>query len=78
MRESSMKEMDEVTQRRGWRAFPMHCYPAARCNPILPSSSKRFRLPNPLVRGGMATPIGATGSKVRFARNTGAMCFSAE
>jgi hypothetical protein len=29
-------------------AFPMHCY----------------RLPNPAIYGGMATPVGATGSKV--------------
>src|SRR5216684_3744381 len=43
--------------------------PAARCNPILPFNSKRSRLPNPAVRGGMATPVGETGSKVRFARN---------
>jgi hypothetical protein len=49
-------------------AFPMHYYPAAQCNPILPFNSKQSRLPNPAVRGGMATPVGATGSKVRFAR----------
>ena len=54
-------------------AFPMHCCPAARCNPILPSNSKRSRLPNPAIRGGMATPVGATGSKVRFARHPGAI-----
>jgi hypothetical protein len=52
-------------------AFPMHCYPAARCNSILPFSSKWSRLPNPLVRGGMATPVGATGSKVRLACYSG-------
>ncbi len=47
-----------------WRAaFPMHYYPAARCNPILPFSSKRSRLPNPAVRCGMAAPLGARGSK---------------
>jgi hypothetical protein len=40
-------------------AFPMHYYPAARCNPILPFNSKRSRLPNPAARGGMATPVGA-------------------
>ena len=52
-------------------AFPtMHYYPAAaQCNPILPFSSKRSRLPNPVVRGAMATPVGAAGSKVRFARH---------
>src|SRR3981189_1347744 len=50
-------------------AFPMHYYPAARFNPILPFNSKRSRLPNPAVRGGIATPVGATGSKVRFACN---------
>jgi hypothetical protein len=33
-----------------------------------PFNSKRSRLPNPAVRGGMATPVGETGSKVRFAR----------
>jgi hypothetical protein len=49
-------------------AFTMHYYPAVRCNPILPFNSNRPRLPNPAVRGGMATPIGATGSKVRVAR----------
>jgi hypothetical protein len=43
-------------------AFPMHYYPAAQCNPILPFNSKRSRLPNPAVRGGMAAPVGATGA----------------
>ena len=54
-------------------AFPMHCYPA-RCDPILPFNSKRSRLPDPVVRGGMVTPVGATGSKVRLARDTGRTC----
>jgi hypothetical protein len=27
---------------------------------------RHSRLPNPAVRGGMATPVGTTGSKVRF------------
>jgi hypothetical protein len=40
-------------------AFPMHYYPAPRCNPILPSNLKRSRLPNPTVRGDMTTPVGA-------------------
>ena len=44
--------------------------PATRCNPILPLISKRSRLPNPAVRDRMATLVGATGSKVRFAGNT--------
>ena len=48
-------------------AFPMRYYPASLCNPILPFNSKRSRLPNPAVRGGMATPVGATSGKVRFA-----------
>jgi hypothetical protein len=30
-----------------------------RCNPILPFNSKRSRLLDPAVRGGMATPVGA-------------------
>ena len=36
-------------------ATPMHYYPAAapRCNPIFPFNSRRSRLPNPAVRGGM-------------------------
>ena len=42
-----------------------------RCNPILPFDSKRSRLPNPAVRGGMATAVGATVSKVRIARHSG-------
>jgi hypothetical protein len=54
-------------------AFMMHYYPAARCNPILPFNSDRSQLPNQAVRGGMATPVGATGSKVRFAHNPGVM-----
>jgi hypothetical protein len=33
---------------------------------ILPFNSKRSRLPNPELRNRMATPVGATGSKVRF------------
>jgi hypothetical protein len=40
-------------------ASQMHYYPVARCNPILPFNSKRARLPNPVTRGGMATPVGA-------------------
>ena len=40
-------------------AFPMHYYPAGRCNPILPFNSKRSRLPNPAVCSGMTTPVGA-------------------
>jgi hypothetical protein len=51
-------------------AFPMHYYPAAQYNPILPFNSKRSRLPNPAVRGGTAAPVGATGSKVRIGRNS--------
>jgi hypothetical protein len=47
-------------------AFQMHYYPAAQCNPILPFNSKRSRLPNPAFRSSMA-PVGAIGSKVRFA-----------
>ena len=35
---------------------------------LLPFNSKRSRLPNPAVRGGMTTPVGATGSKVWVAR----------
>jgi hypothetical protein len=49
-------------------AFPTHYYPAAHCNQISLFNSKRSRLPNPAVRGGMATPVGAKGRKVRFAR----------
>ena len=49
-----------------WRHSRRTINPAARCNPILPFSSKRSRLPNPAVRGGAATPVGATGSKVRI------------
>jgi hypothetical protein len=37
---------------------------------ILPFNSKRSRLPKPRVRGGMATPVGATDSKVRIARSS--------
>ena len=54
-----------------WRHFRRTINPAARCNPILPFNSKRSRLPNPAVRGGMAAPVGETGSKVRFARHSG-------
>jgi hypothetical protein len=47
-----------------------HCEnPAARCNPILPLESKLSQLPNPALRGRMATPVGATGRKVRFVRH---------
>jgi hypothetical protein len=53
-------EQTELSQ-LGGRA--LHC--AVRCNLILPVNSKQSRLPNPRVRGGMATPVGATGSKVR-------------
>jgi hypothetical protein len=49
-----------------WRHSRRTINPAARCNPILPFNSKRSRLPNPAIRGGMATPVGETGSKVRF------------
>jgi hypothetical protein len=48
-------------------AFPMHYFPATRCNPILPLNSKRSRLPNPGVRDSVATLVRATGSKVRIA-----------
>jgi len=34
-----------------------------------------WRLPNPALRDGMATPVGATGSKVRFARNPDAILY---
>jgi hypothetical protein len=54
-----------------WRHSRRTINPAARCNPILPFNSKRSRLPNPEVRAGMATPVRATGSTVRFARDTG-------
>jgi hypothetical protein len=59
---------------------------AFRCNPILPVNSKQSRFLNPAVRGDMATPVGATGSNVRFARhsegmgahgNPGTVCSSA-
>jgi hypothetical protein len=45
----------------------LSCRPV-QSNPILPFNSKRSRLLIPAVRGGMATPVGATGSKVRIAR----------
>jgi hypothetical protein len=54
---------------QGWNlaAFPMHYYPALSaiqsCHLIRSGLS---RLPHPAVRGGMATPVGATGSKVQF------------
>jgi hypothetical protein len=35
---------------------------------LLVAADRKSRLPNPAVRVGMATPVGATGSKVRFAR----------
>src|SRR5260370_8886004 len=63
-----------VSEQRSISVVAMECctIPAARCNPILPLISKRSRLPNPAVRAGVATPVGATGSKVRIARDPGA------
>src|SRR6267378_653655 len=61
----------------GGRAAAVEPSVPARCNPILPFNSKRSRLPNPAVRGGMATPVGETGSKVRFARHSGPISLSA-
>jgi len=53
------------TQQVPLAAFPMHY--------LLPPGAiinwKRSRLPSPTVRGGMATTVGATGSKVRVARH---------
>jgi hypothetical protein len=47
----------------------LSCRPV-QSNPIVPFNSKRSRLPNPAVRGGMATPVRATGRKVRIARHS--------
>jgi hypothetical protein len=40
--------------------FPMHYYPAARCNPICHSMRSQSRFPDPAVLGVMATPVGTT------------------
>ena len=40
---------------------------------ILPLVLNRSRWPNPAVRDGIVTPVGATGSKVRFARHSGSI-----
>jgi hypothetical protein len=49
-------------------ASPMHYYPAARCNPILPFNAKgldcQIQRPAPAWR----TPVGQPGSKAGFAR----------
>jgi hypothetical protein len=57
----------------------MHHYPTHRYDEILllgtklilPLVPNRSRWPNPAVRGGMVTPVGAIGIKVRFAGDPG-------
>jgi hypothetical protein len=50
-------------------AFPMHYYPAARCNPILPFNSQRSRLPNQRSATTWRLRSEQPGSKVRLARD---------